>query len=457
MAERRRRGLRFRVMTAFAVGGLVVSASLSTFTYLWARKYLVDQRQSSAVHQADANAQLMRTLLRPQSPDVARLLNSLQTPSTAQSVVWHGGHWYGTSALAGPDALPAALRNSVIAKGRPARQRYQRSGSQVLAVGIPLSKTDSYFEVFALGNLASTLRALGDSLIAASLLGFLISLAIGAWATRRVLRPVRDIGTAAAAIAAGRLDARLDAAGDQELADLATGFNAMVDTLQRRIERDARFASDVSHELRSPLTTLHSAVTVMQRRRDQLDAKAARALDLLGDEVARFDHLVEDLLEISRYDAGVVHVELEPVDVVALTKGLLAEADQAVPLSGPAIDATILVDRRRLAQALRNIIRNAIVHAGGVTAASISVGEQWTEISLQDRGPGISDDELDTIFERFARGRAAGRRSSGSGVGLGLALVAEHLRSQGGTVSIRNVDPNGSQFVVALPTRRPPP
>ncbi len=443
------------MMTAFAVGGLVVSATLSAFTYLWARTYLVDQRQSSAVHQADANAQLMRTLLEPHSPDVARLLNSLQTPSTAQSVVWHAGRWYGTSALAGPDALPAELRNAVISKDRAARQRYQRSGAQVLAVGIPLSRTDSYFEIFSLSNLDSTLGALGESLIAASVLGFLVSLAIGAWATRRVLRPVREIGAAAAAISAGRLDARLDAGGDQELAELATGFNSMVDTLQRRIERDARFASDVSHELRSPLTTLHSAVTVMQRRRHQLDAKAARALDLLGDEVNRFDHLVEDLLEISRYDAGVVHVDLEPVDVVALTKGLLAEADQAVELKATGADATIVIDRRRLAQALRNVIRNAVIHAGGLTAAAVSVGEQWTEISLEDRGPGISDDERNAIFERFARGRAAGRRSSGSGVGLGLALVAEHLRLQGGTIRVDAVNPSGSCFVLAIPTRRP--
>lgn len=464
MAKRRRR-LRFRVMAAFAVGGLVVSASLSVFTYLWARTYLIDQRQSSAVHQADANAQLMRALLQPRSPDVARLLNSLQTPSTAQSVVWHAGSWYGTSALAGPDALSPGLRRLVVDENRPARQRYHRSGTEVLAVGIPISKTDSYFEVFALGDLVSTLRTLRDSLAAASLLGFLISLAIGAWATRRVLRPVRDIGVAAAAIAAGRLDARLDAEGDRELVELATGFNAMVDSLQQRIERDSRFASDVSHELRSPLTTLHSAVEVMQRRRAQLDARAARALDLLGDEIARFEQLVEDLLEISRYDAGVARLDLEPVDVVALTKGLLAEAAQASPLTattgGPlreraSVDgATILVDRRRLEQALRNVIRNAIVHAGGVTKAVVTIGEEWTEISFEDRGPGISDEERDAIFERFARGRAAGRRSSGSGVGLGLALVAEHLQFQGGTVNVGSADPRGSRFVIAVPTRRP--
>jgi two-component system sensor histidine kinase MtrB len=442
-------------MAAFALGGLLVSAGLSVLTYFWARTYLVDQRQSSAVHQAQANAQFVRSQLRPSSADVSGLLSSMQTPSTAQSLVFHAGRWFGTSATAGPDALPAALRSLVLAGGRSARQRYQKGAHQELAVGIPLAAGDAYFEIFSLGDLASTLRTLRDSLAAGSLAGFLLSLAIGAWATRRVLRPVRDIGVAASAIASGRLDARLDAEGDQELADLATGFNTMVDSLQARIERDARFASDVSHELRSPLTTLHSAVEVMQRRRGQLDAKAARALDLLGAEVARFEQLVEDLLEISRYDAGVARLDLETVDLVVLSKGLLADAGQPTRVTTNTDSATILADRRRLEQSLRNIIANAVAHAGGVVSMAVTVGERWTEITVEDRGPGVDDEDRQAIFERFARGKAAGRRSSGSGVGLGLALVAEHVRIQGGTVRAESAVPRGSRFVVQLPTRHP--
>lgn len=457
---RRRRRLRFRVMAAFALGGLVISACLSIFTYFVAQTYLVDQRQTSAVHQADANAQLLRAVLRSPNPDVARLVGSLDTPSDAQSLVYYNGRWFGTSAVDGPDALPLSLRNMVINAFRPARQRYSHGGSHALAVGIPLSAVnapggDAYFEIFSLSSLTSTLGTIMDSLAVGSLLGFLISLAVGAWATRRVLQPVRDIGRAAKDISDGRLDSRLDAEGDRELAELATGFNAMVDSLSARIERDARFASDVSHELRSPLTTLHSAVEVMQRRSDQLDARGARALELLTDEVARFQQLVEDLLEISRYDAGVASLDLEPVDVVALTKGLLAEADQAAALTTNSDDATILADRRRLEQALRNIIRNAIVHAGGVTGVSVTLTPDRTAIAVEDHGPGIEPGERHTVFERFSRGRAAGRRSSGKGVGLGLSLAAEHLRLQGGGVAVEEAAPSGSRFVVDLPTRRP--
>lgn len=453
MARHRRR-LRFRVMAAFALSGLAISASLSVLTYVLARSYLLNQRQSSAVRQARANAQLVRALLRSPQPDVARLLSSLESPATSQSVVLHAGQWFGTSAVAGPDALPSGLRHMVSDERRPARQRYHQAGRQVVTVGIPLSGSDDYFEVFPLTELTATLRTLRASLAAGSLLGFVVSLAVGAWATRRVLRPVRDIGRAAGAIASGRLEARLDAEGDHELVELATGFNAMVDSLQARIVRDARFASDVSHELRSPLTTLHSAVEIMQHRRSELGARTGRALDLLAEEVKRFETLVEDLLEISRYDAGVAHLELEPVDVTALVNGLLTEAGQVTRQRVDPETTIILADRRRLEQALRNVIGNAIAHAGGVASTSVVVGPEWTEVAIEDRGPGVADDERGAIFERFARGARA-RRSSGSGVGLGLALVAEHLRLQGGDVRIEDIRPCGARFVLRLPTREP--
>ena len=453
------------------------------------------------MHQTEANADLTATLLRQPGPDLTRLLSSLQTPSSAEVAVKYGGSWLGTSADAGPDALPAALIHTVVTDGKAARQRYRRRRTHELAVGIPLGNGDAYFEIFSLADLTNTLSTLRLALSAGSLVGFAVGLGIGTWGTRRALRPLRDIGSAASAIAGGQLDARLDAHGDQELATLATGFNAMVDSLEARIERDARFASDVSHELRSPLTTLHSAVEVMGNRSESMDPRSRRALELLGDEVNRFGQLVEDLLEISRYDAGVARLDLEAVDVATLTQRLLDEAGQNATVicstvsrstvsrstvdcstvgspagdpatGGPPTDATaavgsgpgqlgeagqgiILADRRRLEQALRNLIRNAIVHAGGPTGASVEVGPDWTTIAVEDRGPGIPECDRETIFERFARGRAAGRRSSGRGVGLGLALVAEHVALQGGTVGVEDADPRGSRFYIRLPTRLP--
>lgn len=455
MAKRRRR-LRVRLMASFALVGLVIPASLSILTYYWARTYLLDQRQTSALHQAEANAALTGTLLEASPANVPRLIASLQTPSSSEAALLYNGQWFGESAVAGPDAIPSGLLRVVVDGHQAARQRYHHGHTQEVAVGIPLRGGNAYFQIFSLADLTSTLNTLRDSLAAGSLLGFLISLALGAWAARRVLTPARDIGQAAASIAAGKLDARLDAEGDRELAELATGFNAMVDSLQARIERDSRFASDVSHELRSPLTTLHSAVQVMQNRRHELTARSARALDLLADEVDRFERLVGDLLEISRYDAGVARMELEPVDVMALLKGVLAEAGQSAPVDVDTdINTVILVDRRRLEQAVRNVVRNAVLHASGVSRVSISATAGDTEIAVEDEGPGINRDDTERIFERFARGRAAGRRSSGQGVGLGLSLVLEHIQLQGGSVRVEPVCPHGSRFVLRLPTRRP--
>lgn len=455
MAKRRRR-LRVRLMASFALVGLVIPASLSIFAYFWARTYLLDQRQSSAVHQAEANAALTGTLLEASPANVTRLLSSLQTPSTSEAAILYNGQWFGESAVAGPDALPAALIRAVVDSRQTARQRYHHGRTQEVTVGIPLRGGDAYFQIFSLADLTNTLNTLRNALGAGSLFGFGVSLALGGWAARRVLRPVRDIGQAAASIAAGRLDARLDAEGDRELAELATGFNVMVGSLQARIERDSRFASDVSHELRSPLTTLHSAVQVMQNRSHELGARSARALDLLTDEVNRFERLVEDLLEISRYDAGVARLELEPVDLVSLLKGVLVQSDQTASIDiGADVNAVMLADRRRLEQAVKNVVRNAVVHAGGVSRASILADGTETEILIEDRGPGIEGGDEAMIFERFARGRAAGRRSSGQGVGLGLALVQEHMQLQGGSARVESIQPHGSRFVLRLPARRP--
>jgi signal transduction histidine kinase len=441
-------------MAAFAVGALVLASGLSMLTYSLSRTYLLNQRQRSAVRQAQANGRLVQSLLRSSNPDIPRLLGSLETPASSRSIVFHDGDWFATSAATGPDALPQALRDMVIRDVTPARQRYRHTGTTMVAVGIPLESGDAYFEAFPLTELPRTLRVLAYSLLAGSVVTLLASLILGSWAARRVLRPVGEIGRAASAIAEGRLDARLDVQGDEELVQLAAGFNAMVDSLQTRIEREARFASDVGHELRSPLTTLRSAVDVMRGRERQLDPRSARALELLAEEVDRFEHLVQDLLEISRYDAGMAVVDFQPVDLNALVTGVIEEAGQTqARLDLAPADTIVLADRRRLEQAARNIVQNAVSHGGGVVRAATEIDEAHARIVVEDQGPGVSAEDEPVIFERFSRGRAAGRRSSGAGVGLGLALVSEHMRLQQGTVSFANTTPLGVRFVLELPRR----
>jgi signal transduction histidine kinase len=443
-------------MFTFALLGLLVASGVSTATYYLSSRYLLSQRERSAVRQAQADARLVRSVLRSPEPDVATLLASLDTPSEGRALVRFDGEWFANSSGVGPDLLPSELRQVVTDDQRPARQRYRGDGPLVLAVGLPLGGGDAYFEVFPLIELGRTLTTLSYSLLAAAAVSFVGSLAIGWWASRRVLRPVVEIGRAAAAIAAGRLDARLDVEGDAELFALASGFNAMFDSLRDRVERDARFASDVSHELRSPLTTLRSAVELMEARREELPPRSARALELLSEEVERFESLVTDLLEISRYDAGVAVLDLAPVDVTRLVRDVLAsEAVENVEVAcddpGSAVQ---VVDRRRLEQTIRNLVRNAKRHGGGVACAGCSIGDDSFSIWIEDHGEGVPAEDREAIFQRFFRGSTAGRRSSSDGVGLGLALVHEQVRLHGGQAWVEDATPCGARFVVQLPTRR---
>ena len=189
-------------------------------------------------------------------------------------------------------------------------------------VGVPVPSVHAaYFEVFDLSDLDHTLRVLGLTLFVAGVVTTFLGIALGRFASARSLRPLADVSRAAGAIAGGELDTRLDAdAADPDLEGLTISFNAMVDQLQERIEREARFNSDVSHELRSPLTTLAASLEVLEADREQLPVRSQRALQLLSDDLRRFQRMVGDLLEMSRADAGSVDVFLEEVNVSELVR-----------------------------------------------------------------------------------------------------------------------------------------
>jgi signal transduction histidine kinase len=193
-----------------------------------------------------------------------------------------------------------------------------------VAVGIPLPDSDaSYFEVNQLDDIQTAVRTLSLTLIVVTALATLLAMALGFWASRYALSPLRRIGEAAESVALGQLDTRIDYedyANDIDLAPLVANFNEMVSALSERIDRDARFASDVSHELRSPLTTLNASIGVLMNNRENLPERSQQALDLLDLDMQRFTQLVEDLLEISRFDAGAVRLELDDVGRLALPR-----------------------------------------------------------------------------------------------------------------------------------------
>jgi len=456
-----RLGLRARITIAFALGAMVLSVILASTTFALTRANVSNQRESAVLSEVYVNASIVRNRL-PDQTSVekipAQLLSSLQVQAGSRPLLHYGERWFSLTAEVGQDSLPAALRTAVISDGNPARMTFSLKGKTALAVGVPVPAVQAeYFEIVELDDLESTLGSLGFSLLGASILTTLAGAALGYWASRRALRPLADVSQAAEAIAGGRLDTRLEAAEDPDLGVLANSFNDMAQALQERIERDARFASNVSHELRSPLMTLSAAVDIIESRRDDLPERAQAALDLLIAEVGRFQQLVEDLLEISRYDAGAVRLELDEVRLAELVMQAVAAASGGtsvpVELASELVGVVVQADKRRLVRVIANLLDNARKYGDGATAVTLHQVDDGVQLAVQDEGPGVPEEERDLIFDRFARGGGAGRRGSGEGVGLGLALVAEHVNLHGGRVWVEDRPDGkpGARFVVELP------
>ncbi|MEI7992289.1 MAG: HAMP domain-containing sensor histidine kinase [Actinomycetota bacterium] len=458
----RRISLRTRILLSFALGGLALSAFLAATTYSFTKSRLVRQRDQSALTDAYKSASLVTGDLRSNPTDVMELLSRLQTLGVERPVLYYRGSWYAGRADFGPNALPEALKARINADGRAARMVTRVRDEPVIAVGIPLEKVDaSYFEFSSLEELQATLSSVGRALIGAGVITTSLGLLLGALAARRAVRPLADAAQAAQSIAGGRLDTRLDPGGDPDLRGLANSFNNMASALQQRVERDARFASDVSHELRSPLMTLAASVEVLQARRDDMPERAQTALDLLVGDVMRFQGLVEDLLEISRFDAGAIHLNLDELlvgEFVRQAVNVSSARDTPVVVTERGEQMLIRGDRRRLARVVANLIDNARLHGSGAIAISVGEAQEPEPISnvwiaVEDEGAGVPEEERSLVFERFARGGAAGRRATSEGAGLGLALVAEHVRLHGGKVWVEDrLDREpGARFVIELP------
>jgi two-component system sensor histidine kinase MtrB len=450
-------GLRSRIAFAFALGAFLLSLLLSVATYGLVRSNLVSARESSATSQTYFNARVVRDQLRSQSQTEQAVIESLVSPAGASPVLFRNGQWFAVTLERGRAQLPAELREEVLA-GHPARMRFRLDDHTHVAIGIPLAGVKAaYFEIASMEDTERSLGSIGISLAAAAATVTTIAGAfLGTWASRRVLRPLGHVSAAAVAIAGGRLDTRVAPIEDPDLGTLVNSFNDMASALQERIERDARFASDVSHELRSPLTTLTTSVSVLEARRDELSDRARAALDLLSADVKRFSAMVEDLLEISRFDAGAAVLHLETVRISELVLQAVAsigQADVPVTISANAAACTVAVDKRRLVRILANLIGNAERHGGGCAQVNIELVGHDVRIGVEDAGAGVDTGDRERIFERFARGAdAAGRRGTGEGVGLGLALVREHVNLHGGRVWVEDAPSGtGARFVVELP------
>jgi signal transduction histidine kinase len=444
------------VTTTFALGALVLSGALASITYFSVRSSLLNQEKASLAHEAIANAEAVQGQIEaPGINSISAALVSVNSARGTQSILEQTGDWYPSSQSVQETDVPVALRQLVLG-GRLADQLVDLSGTPEFIVGVPFNTPNgavAYFQLFNLSEVAGTLRTLFGSLLLAAVVTTLGGAVVGRWGASRALRPLRQTARAALAIAGGDLDTRLGSDAYSDLAVLTSAFNQMADRLQERIEREARFTSDVNHELRSPLTTVATALSVLEGRRDELPERAGKALDLLSAEVRRFRRLVDDLLEISRLDAGLGDINTEEVVLGPLVAYSVAATRHAILIDVPPAVAgrRVIVDKVRFERVVANLVENADRYAGGATRVVAEADGKWARVAVEDRGPGIPAEERERIFDRFSRGTSGRRRGAGEGTGLGLAIVAEHARLLGGRVWVEPNGSRGARFVIELP------
>jgi len=449
--------LRLRAMLAFGLVSLVLAGTLAVTTFTLVRTWTVADREEAAMAQAYTNARLVRTRLRAAETDLPTLLSGLQVSSSGEVLLEQGGQWYASAVGVDRSALPSGLRE-IVGEGEVARQIARGAVGPELVIGIPLPEVDArYFELVDLGDTDATLQTLGRSLAVGAFVAAIIGALTGAAVTGRVLRPLRRVSAVAQQVREGGPSARLEVVGDPDLDPLSESFNGMLDELEERTRREARFASDVSHDLRGPLTALSAAVSVVNRRREQLPQEAGQAIDALDEQVVAFNRLVLDLLEISRFEAGTASLEAREVGGIEFVRAVLGESHHDVPLSiAPGYDPRLTIDPRRIRQALGNLLENADRYAGGPTRVILEpASEGRVRIIVDDAGPGVTPEDREAIFNRYERGRAHRNPDVPKGTGLGLALSAQHISLHGGTITVEDAPGGGARFVVELPSTPP--
>ncbi|WP_345102210.1 MtrAB system histidine kinase MtrB [Nocardioides kongjuensis] len=311
-------------------------------------------------------------------------------------------------------------------------------------------KTYTLYFLFPLSEEQDTLDLVTRALLTAA--GLLLALVAGlTWlVTRQVVTPIRLARRVAERLAAGRLQERLQVTGEDDIARLAYSFNQMATSLQRQIRQleelswvQRRFVSDVSHELRTPLTTVRMASDVLHDARESFDPATARSAELMQAELDRFENLLVDLLEISRFDAGAAVLATENVNLGDLVRRVVEAAQPLADQRGirvqvvePGHPVQADVDVRRIERIVRNLVTNAIDHALAddpteAVIVRLESDEEAAAITVRDHGVGLAPGEASMVFNRFWRSDPARTRTSG-GTGLGLAIAQEDAHLHGG-------------------------
>ncbi|MEU9336998.1 ATP-binding protein [Streptomyces sp. NPDC048290] len=466
-------GLRVRLVVVFVLVAAVSAVTATALAYRESRTAVLQRKQDAVrddfrhrLEQAAADFDIP-----PDEISLTRLATGLADGLGKGAVVVaeYRSLTAASDARADPGRISPALRAAVRTENRLSFQRVQWRGDPYLVLGTPVTfdtGAPSGLDVYAITSLdaerdatAGLLDAVRDGLVPVLLLAVVLALL----AARTVLRPVRELGRATRQHAAGDLATRAHVRGNDELALLAADFNDTADALERSVgelrdqeARARRFVADVSHELRTPLAALTMVVTVLDEEAARLPGDAARAARTVSAETARLTRLVDDLMEMSRFDSGAARLHLADTDLaeaVRATLSLRGWTDRVRTDLPDGVRAP--VDRVRIDVTVANLVGNALRHGADPVTVTLT-GDRDRDlitVTVTDEGPGLPPDTLAQVFDRFYKADSARTRSEGSGLGTAIAL--ENARLHGGTVEAANRPGGGAIFTLHLPWHRP--
>ncbi len=484
-----RRSLQFRVVASTLVLSTIVIGSTGWALVRNVADGLAEGRREVAVAEARAGfeaAQVqldaaVETTSGAQSQTLAEMVDELTTSSgetRPYDLVLEGPLASGaTSAVRSSVAfddrtVPDALRRSV-GEQRGVYWSYSRlrlvgddDGDPAVVVGSRLSVPstgDEYalYYVFSMAEQQATLSLVRRALLLGGVAMVLLVAGVAWLVSRQVVNPVRLARRIAERYAAGNLEQRMHVRGEDDIARLSTSFNQMAASLQSQIRRlenlsrlQQRFVSDVSHELRTPLTTVRMAGEVLHQNRDRFDPATARAAELLTAEIERFEELLSDLLDLSRFDAGAAQLELDAVDLAQVARDAVQNPSvrvAGIPVVVKGADEPVVVeaDIRRVDRIMRNLLANAVKYSRtDRIEVTVAQNAACASLSVRDFGVGLRGDESLRVFDRFWRADPA--RTQG-GTGLGLPISREDAALHGGTLRGWGRPGEGAEFVLTLP------
>jgi two-component system sensor histidine kinase MtrB len=433
-----------------------------------------DSPTANAVYVAQVIA---RSLQQPSGSTGNYLVFVHLTNSSSANVPWVAQNSVNPSATVPPDLITYVSseqrklkydnETSVVPEYEPTTlvQGTGASAGPALAVGVPLGPYYQLYYVFPFTQQQAPLVLVQRILVGVGLALVVLLAAIASLVTRWVVLPVRHAAQAAQRLSAGHLEERMRVLGVDDLAALATSFNEMAASLQSKLRQleelsnvQRQFVSDVSHELRTPLSTIKMAADLLFEARADLDQAGSRSVELLQSQLERFESLLVDLLEISRYDAGAATLEADLFDVCDLVRRSADDAQQLAERRGgriefrlPATGCFAEVDRRRVERILRNILVNAVEHGEGKdVVVTTAIDSDAVAVSVRDYGVGLRAGEEQLVFDRFWRADPARARTTG-GSGLGLAISLEDALLHGGWLQAWGERGKGSVFRLTLP------